>query len=260
MVLYYSATGNTEYIAKRIAKRLDDECLDLLARIKANDYSELHSEKPFVICAPVYVAEMPVFLRDYLKKVSLTDTKDVYFIFTSGGYAGISGMLAKYLVQKKGLHYMGHAEFQMPRNYMASDMYPELEEEEIERRIHTSWLQIPRVAKRIREGRQLKARHAFLFEAVITVPFHPVWTRIMQPAKPFYATDKCIGCGKCEKICPLNNIRMENGKPRWEKPCAHCMACIGNCPVEAIEFGAVTQKKKKYNLKRFFRQNRMKAK
>ena len=100
MVLYYSATGNTEYIAKRIAKRLDDECLDLLARIKANDYSELHSEKPFVICAPVYVAEMPVFLRDYLKKVSLTGTKDVYSIFTSGGYAGISGMLAKYLVQK----------------------------------------------------------------------------------------------------------------------------------------------------------------
>ena len=77
MVLYYSATGNTEYIAKQIAKRLDDECLSLLERIKTNDFSELHSERPFVICAPVYVAEMPTFLRDYLKKVPMTGSKDV---------------------------------------------------------------------------------------------------------------------------------------------------------------------------------------
>ncbi|MEE0687158.1 MAG: flavodoxin domain-containing protein, partial [Lachnospiraceae bacterium] len=43
MVLYFSATGNTEYIAKEIAKQLDDECLNLLDRMKNNDNSELHS-------------------------------------------------------------------------------------------------------------------------------------------------------------------------------------------------------------------------
>ena len=58
MVLYYSATGNTEYIAKEIARRLDDECVDLLDRIKNQDFTEFHSEKPFIICAPVYVCEM----------------------------------------------------------------------------------------------------------------------------------------------------------------------------------------------------------
>lgn len=30
IVLYYSATGNTKYIAQEIAKRLDDECINLL--------------------------------------------------------------------------------------------------------------------------------------------------------------------------------------------------------------------------------------
>ena len=62
MVLYYSATGNTEYIAKEIAKRLDDTCIDLLDRIKKDDFENLHSDKPFIICAPVYVCEMPRFL------------------------------------------------------------------------------------------------------------------------------------------------------------------------------------------------------
>lgn len=33
MVLYFSATGNTEFIAKEIAKRLDDERLSILDKI-----------------------------------------------------------------------------------------------------------------------------------------------------------------------------------------------------------------------------------
>ena len=67
MILYYSATGNTEYIAQELAKQLNDECINLLPRIKQQDYSTLHSDKPVVICAPVYVCEMPRFLDAYLK-------------------------------------------------------------------------------------------------------------------------------------------------------------------------------------------------
>lgn len=45
MVLYFSATGNTEYIAKELAKRTNDECVNLLERIKKQDFSPIHSEK-----------------------------------------------------------------------------------------------------------------------------------------------------------------------------------------------------------------------
>ena len=34
MILYYSATGNTEFVAQELARQLDDECLNLLERIK----------------------------------------------------------------------------------------------------------------------------------------------------------------------------------------------------------------------------------
>lgn len=106
MVLYYSATGNTEFIAKELATLLDDECIDLLDRIKNNDNSELHSDKPFVVCAPVYVCEMPRFLSAYLKKQTFSGNKDVYFIFTSGGYCGVSAQLAKWMFRKKKMRYM----------------------------------------------------------------------------------------------------------------------------------------------------------
>lgn len=63
MILYFSATGNTEYIAQELARQLDDVCINLLERIKTDDHSVLCSEKPFIICAPVYVCEMP---RNYV--------------------------------------------------------------------------------------------------------------------------------------------------------------------------------------------------
>ena len=56
-------------------------------------------------------------------------------------------------------------------------------------------------------------------------------------AKKFYVTDACISCGKCERVCPTENVRLENGRPVWGKKCTHCMACICRCPAEAIEYG-----------------------
>lgn len=65
MILYFSATGNTEYIAEELAKRLDDECINLLDRVKEEDYSVLHSDKPFIIYAP-FTCEMPRFMSKCL--------------------------------------------------------------------------------------------------------------------------------------------------------------------------------------------------
>ena len=67
-------------------------------------------------------------------------------------------------------------------------------------------------------------------------PVNPAFYRFFVKADAFRATDACIECGKCVERCPLNNIRLENGKPVWGKHCTHCMACICDCPKEAIEY------------------------
>ena len=251
MVLYFSATGNTEFIARELAKRLGDSCVNLLERVRTNDHTPLHSNKPFVICAPVYVCEMPRFLTKYLKEQTFEGSRDVYFIFTSGGYCGISGTLAKKMFKAKKMVYHGHAEFKMPRNYVANDSYPMLEKSEIEARIKACYKQLVQVGDDILAGRELKARHVYLFETIITVPFNPIWCKYKLKAKQFYAKSSCLGCGKCEKVCPLNNIKLEDKKPVWGDKCTHCMACIGNCPVSAIEYGTITKDKEPYHFKKY---------
>ncbi len=251
MVLYFSATGNTEFIAKSIADGLEDDCMNLLERIRNSDYSEIFSKKPFIICSPIYVCEMPRFFAKFLKNLMLSGNRKVYFVFTSGGYAGIAPVLARQIIRKKGMIYMGRAEFKMPRNYPISRRYKLLSKEENIERIRESRQRITDVINLIRKEEFLKGRHIFLFELLITLPFNPVWVRFKQPSKPFFATDKCIGCKKCEKVCPLNNIHIENNKPVWRDSCAHCMACFSGCPVEAIEYGNLTQGKNRYRIDKY---------
>ena len=252
MVLYFSATGNTKYIAETLAELLEDECLNLLPRIKSRDVSAILSEKPFVICAPIYVAEMPRFLASYLRKVPLFGNRNVYFVSTSGGYSGVSGVLAGELIQKKGMEYKGSSGFKMPRNYIANNVFSQSGQAEIEKLLLASAKRLPEIARTIRSGGVLKSKHVWLLELWITVPFNPVWCRINQPTPPFHVNDTCISCGKCGRLCPVNAITMVNGKPLWTKEsCAHCMSCIQNCPVEAIEYGNITQQKKRYLFEKY---------
>ena len=246
MVLYFSATGNTEWIAKEIAKRIDDEAVNLLSRIKNEDLSPIHSEKPFIICAPVYVCEIPRFMTKFLKKVDFTGSRDVYFILTSGGYCGPSGPLLRKIFKAKKMVCHGHAEFKMPRNYVASDDYPMLEKEQVEERLKGAYECLDKVANDIIAGNKLTARHVALFETLITVPFNPVWCKFKLTAKGFHVEGSCLGCGKCAKLCPLNNIRIVDKKPVWDNHCTHCMACIANCPTNAIQYKDITQKKDPY--------------
>ena len=49
-------------------------------------------------------------------------------------------------------------------------------------------------------------------------------------------TDKCIGCGMCEIVCPHRVFRIEDKKALItdRDACMECGACALNCPVEAI--------------------------
>lgn len=251
MVLYFSATGNTKLIAKSLAKRLDDEAVDLLTRIKNSDFSELHSERPFVICSPIYVSELPTFYMEFLRKVTLSGNRLVYGIFTNGGYSGIAGGQLRRIISQKGMRFMGYAEFKLPSNHITNKSHKEIDEAEIRKRIKTSLQKAESAAETIKKGSAFKNRHIFVLEYFITVPVAPVLCYLNQGTKEFRAKENCLSCGKCVNLCPMNVISMQNGKPVWLKErCSHCMSCIQNCPVEAIEYGKITEGKKRYTISR----------
>ena len=48
-------------------------------------------------------------------------------------------------------------------------------------------------------------------------------------------TEKCIGCGKCARMCMKNNIVIENRKAKETGAgCLECSHCVSSCPKGAI--------------------------
>ena len=251
MILYFSGTGNTRLIAEKLAERLGDESLNLLSRIKEQDYSEIRSDRPFIICSPVYVSELPVFFADYLRKVSLTGCRKVYGVLTNGGYSGIAGGQLGTIIKRKGMEFMGYAEFRLPSNHISNKSHREASDEEKADRVRAALAGVNTAAAVIESGRTFKNRHLFLLEYLITVPVAPVLCYVNQGTSGFWVRDNCISCGKCARLCPLNVIEMQYDRPVWkERKCAHCMSCIQNCPTEAIEYKKTTEGRKRYSISR----------
>ena len=89
MILYFSGTGNSEYVAKRIGAYIGDEVVNL--------FDTMTSEKPWVIVAPTYAWQLPHIVRDWLLKTNLEGNKKIYFVLTCGESIGNAGEYAEKL-------------------------------------------------------------------------------------------------------------------------------------------------------------------
>ncbi len=49
-------------------------------------------------------------------------------------------------------------------------------------------------------------------------------------------TEKCVGCGMCNEVCPHAVFMMKDNKAVIQdlNACMECSACVKNCPVSAL--------------------------
>ena len=245
MILYFSATGNCAFAAGRIAERVGDEAVSLLEKLRSNDHSALHSEKPWVVVSPVYVAEMPRLLADWLRATPLTGSRDIFFVFTAASEMSCSGYFAKRLAEEKGMVYHGSASVRMPTNYPV--FFTVKQDYECRRIVEEAVPVIDKAAEIIALGGVIPEKQPGRATLAATVPVNELYYKYFVKADDFYATDACISCGKCTRVCPCANVSLKDGRPVWGEKCTHCMACLSACPKEAIEYGTKTVGKRRYH-------------
>lgn len=237
MILYFSSTGNSAYVANKMSVALQDNSLNLLTKLQQHDNSKIHSEKPWVIVAPTYAWQIPHILYEWIENTTFSGHQDMYFIMTCGANIGNAGSYLKKLCKKKELTYGGCMPIVMPDNYIVMFGTPTMEQsltiiEQAQDSI-TEAVNIIQNKYHIELKPSVKDK---VSSSLINKAFYPFFVH----TKKFYATDACTSCGICTTLCPMNNIQLNPKKPIWGNACTHCMACINQCPVQAIQYGKKT--------------------
>lgn len=235
MIIYFSGTGNSEYAAERIGRIINEEAVDLFEKIRRRDFSEMQADRPWVVVVPTYAWRIPRIVEEWLQNTRLTGSREIYFVMTCGENNGNAGKYLERLCAAKGLHYKGCVSIIMPENYIA--MFTTPTREEALKTMRQADEEIDQAARLIQSGEKFSQPAITLKDTILSGIVNDAFYPLCVHARKFYATDACVSCGKCVKVCPLNNIRLEEGKPVWSKNCTHCMACICRCPSEAIEYG-----------------------
>ncbi len=247
MILYFTGTGNSRYVAERIAKITSDETVSINNKLKNNDTSTITVHGRLIFVVPTYAWRIPAIVRDWILKTEFVGAKNTWFVMTCGSEIGNSEKYNKKLCEEKGFAYMGTAQVVMPENYII--MFNSPEKNEIETIFSKAESIIENTTKLIAENKSFPTPRNNLqdkfMSGLINQLFYPMFV-----TKGFHADNKCTSCQKCVKVCPLNNIKIKDGKPTWDKNCTHCMACISYCPTEAIEYGKKTVGKPRYKCDR----------
>ena len=244
MVFYFSGTGNSRFVAKRIAEAVSQEAVDITTYTKTMDRPEFTDTGVYVFVCPSYMSAPARAMTDFVGWAGFPSGVKAYFIVTCAASMGITPRVASEICEKKGFQYMGAAQIEMPQNYIA--LFTTKEVEENINIIEKAEIEIDRIAPLILNGKVLETKKIGSVEYSVTKWVRDIYYKDFMKTKKFKATDKCISCQKCVKVCPLSNITMKDGKPSWGNKCTHCMACINQCPKDAIEYGKGTAGKPRY--------------
>ncbi len=247
MVLYFTGTGNSRYVAERIAKELDDEIVSINDIIKINEVAEFHSEsKPYIIVTPIYGWKIPKFIEEFLIKHKFNGSMRFYVIATCGSSTGNAYTHLLDVCVKNNLKLKGFAEVKMPDNYVL--MFDVKSLDEVKDDIKASNSHIENLIDRIKNNEEFViGSNNNIKNKLLSGVVNNVFDKAFVSAKGFHTNENCVLCGNCATNCAFNNIEIRY-KVVWGDRCTHCCACIAQCPTKAIDYKKTTQKRKRYYL------------
>ena len=255
MIFYFSGTGNTRWAANKVAAALDDSVVDMaeeMRRVGCGDtaisYSLVDNER-IGFFFPVHGWRPPRLVREFVGRLRINGASGhyCYVVCTAGDTVGeAEGIFEKDLLAATGISVDSAVSLIMPESYVGLPFMDVdcIEKEKRKKELSGFIKDVERCKKGIRD---------------ITVGNWPrinsrvigaVFAGKLITDRPFHVdTDKCIGCGKCAVVCPVEDIMFDDSrKPVWRHNgrCLTCFSCYHHCPVKAIQFGRRTKGKGQY--------------
>ena len=224
MILYFTATGNSRWIAELLAEAMHDTAVSIVDCLKQGSIpAGLSIADRLGIVFPVHSWYAPRVLIDFLSQLRLPDCCYRYAVCTCGDDMG-KGM------NRLAEHFPLDAAWSvaMPNTYVP--MFNLDDGALCLKKIENARHAVASIAEDVIARKRVWNVHEGSAAWLKTYVVNPLFVRFVIGTRSFHVDEGCISCGICGKSCPVGNIRLVDGHPVWGKQCIHCMACLHFCP------------------------------
>lgn len=230
---YYSGTGNTFLVMKEMTEVFRERGYGVnIKRIEDVDAATVRTDVTIGLAFPVAFQSTFPFIWDFFKGLPETEGTEIFMVDTMMSFSGaIVGPLKK-LLTGKGYRCIGAQEIVMPSNWFPKEIDKEANAIKVE------WgLEAARTyADDLIKGRAVWSRVPVLPELFYKLCCNDYMMQNVntKPGKKIMVDkERCVSCGLCAELCPIENITMDGG-PHWGDNCQTCMRCLSYCPHEAV--------------------------
>ncbi|NLT10561.1 MAG: 4Fe-4S binding protein [Ruminococcus sp.] len=232
--IYFSGTGNSRYAAETFCKELNTKNVCSIEDKNATDL--IRKSKTIIFAYPVQYSAVPKIVQDYITdNKELWKNKYVFVIATMALFSGDGAGCLGRLLKKYGARIIGGLHLKMPDSICDEKVLKRSMEKNREI-IKQAEIKIKKSARRFKDHNPTKDGLGTLdmLAGLFGQRLYFGNNAKKNSDRLSINADKCIGCGKCEKLCPMKNIKLLEGKAVPSDKCTQCYRCVNTCPKQAI--------------------------
>lgn len=175
-------------------------------------------------------------MRDFLvENRTLFYGKKVFIIVTMGLFCGDGAGCCARLLKKEQAKIVGGLHLKMP-DCICDEKLLKRSLEQNRALVVTAQTQIDNAVNRLKSGNPTK-QGLGIFYHIAGLFGQRLWFYNMTKEysnKLKIDKEKCVGCGKCVELCPMENLQISNNIVQQKGRCTMCYRCINNCPKKAM--------------------------
>jgi len=233
--LYFSGTGNSKYAVETFLQEYTPG--ETAYSIEDEQAVEvIKGQEELVFGYPVQYSSVPKMLRDFVEQNSeLWQGKKIFIIATMGLFSGDgAGVLAR-LLRRHGAKIIGGLYLKMPDS-IADEKVLKRSPEENKTLVESARWKIKNAVSEVKKGNPPQEGLGFLsrLAGFFGQRLYFGYKTRNYTDKLKIDGDKCVGCGKCVRLCPMENISLNNGLLQAGDQCTMCYRCVNYCPKQAI--------------------------